>query len=301
MDKKVQIVIAAAALGVAVLLIFLFTRNNGSEELEPISVQTTTTTLPPQKEREPETTQSETDQSQVNESNEVRKKFDNLLLDIKSSISQCRDGIEKLFPEKNLDEETLPYNSPEEIKQALNQYYSLVNDKLNKTEGLINFFKNEPINKLDPKSAYEQLAQIEDCGEFEEESIVDALIGSQNIHQWDSDTRKDLSSFLIKKFLGQLDQPVNLHHIISKIESLETLIEQGFISEQYKDEISRLNTLLDDAEMDFRNIVPSNLANRKYLTPAEILDIKEREKEITNRVKNQFVESLSIIQGSLTQ
>ena len=95
---------------------------------------------------------------------------------------------------------------------------------------------------------------------------------------------------MLAKFQEQLNLDLGLHQIISKIETFDTMLDENLLPDDLKEELNRINQLVEDTESDFRAMLPQSMGDRSYLTPAEIADIKEKEREITERLKDPLKE-----------
>lgn len=225
----------------------------------------------------------------------LQSEFNTLVSSINEDVKKCQQGIAKLFPNNDPDNR-LPYQTAAEIKTALDNFYGLVNEKIINTHRVIGFFDEKNYEALDPKQTFEKLAQIEDCGDFEEESVVDSIISYISDYNFTAAEKKSIVSNILNHFQGQLKVPVGLHHIMSKVESLESLLEENLIPGHYQEDIARVNQILEDSEEDFRRILPTNLGEKKFLSPKEIIDIKDRENEILDRVKSTLGDILTQIE-----
>ncbi len=228
----------------------------------------------------------------------LQTEFNSLVTNINTEVKKCQRGIAKLFPEDDPDD-ILPYQTAAELKSALDQFYGLVNGKIKDTNKVMKFFEEKNYERLDPKQTFEQLSQIEDCGDFEEESVVDSVITYVSDYSFSAADKKAVVTHIIKNFKDQLKMPIGLHHVMSKVESLESLLEEGLIAPHYQEDIARINQALEDSEEDFRRVLPLNMSEKKYLSPREVLEIKDRENEILERVKTTLGEILTQVEEGL--
>ncbi len=239
------------------------------------------------------------------ESKEIRKntneslELDELLDDISDQITDCQKTVEKLFPEN--DDGSLPYKTASEVKNALSKFYKVTNDKLDNVGKVVKFLENADSSKLDAKKTFENISNIDDCGDFEEENIIDSVVSFLSEYTFSQAEKKSIAKHLINSFLTQINKPIGLHHIVSKVESIETMIDEEIIPPSLEADLERMNQTLEDIESDFRAVIPKDFATKDFFTPEEILLLKSREDEVIEKIKIPLKEFLSQIQEELSR
>jgi len=231
--------------------------------------------------------------AEVKEDKPLTKKLETLIVDINKDVSECQKKIESLFPEKYIEDDKIPYKTVKDIKKAVTSFYKVLNHKNSKTHQIITFFENNESQNLDPKATFEKISSIPDCGDFEEEVIMDALVSYISEHQFSTTEKKEISRHLLKEFSEQLDGKAALHHLISKIDSVESMVDENILPASIEKEIESLNQMLEDSEEDFRDLLPTDFAKKRYLSPKQIVLIKKREEEIIERMKVPVKQMLS--------
>ncbi len=287
--KKTQILIGVGMLAI-VLIVWAIIPGSEEEEITEAPVQKRSRVIKAKRVEKVAKQEEKVEEYQVDLN--LQTEFNTLVANINGQVKKCQAGIAKLFPEDDPDD-ILPYQTAGELKGALDQFYSLVNGKINDTNKVMQFFQEKNHESLDAQKTFEQLSQIEDCGDFEEESVVDSVITYISDYSFSSNDKKTIVSHILKHFQDQLKMPIGLHHIMSKVESLEGLLEEELIPTHFQEDIARVNQVLEDSEEDFRRVLPINMSEKKYLSPKEILDIKDRENEILERVKISLGEILT--------
>ncbi len=210
--------------------------------------------------------------------------LDEMLDSITNEITDCKKRIGKLFPE-DTDTKGLPYQSVKEINTALTSFFTITGNKLDRVNEVVRFFKNNNTEKLDPKSTFEKISNLEDCGDFEEENVIDSVIDFLTEYNFKKSEQLVVSKHILSLYLKQLDKPVGLHHLVAKVESIESMIDEGLLPKSTETELNLMNQSLEDMEEDFRTLIPKNFAEKQYLTPPEILMLKQREDEVLAKLK----------------
>ncbi len=225
--------------------------------------------------------------------------LDEILDGITSEISDCKKKINSLFPE-DTDAQGLPYQSVKELNNALTSFFTITGKKLDRVHEVVTFFKENDTKQLDPKSTFEKISNLEDCGDFEEENVIDTVIDFLTEYNFKKSEQMRVSKHILGLYLDQLDKPVGLHHLVAKVESIESMIDEGLLPKSTENDLNLMNQSLEDMEEDFRTLIPKNFADKQYLTPTEILMLKQREDEVLDKLKaplkdfiKQIIENLN--------
>jgi len=294
MSTKVKLTLLAT--GFIVLLTFFLSNKESQEKVQPDDiVQESTETIT-------ETIIEPTDE----EIKKVAKKsniatsdqLSGLLDEISQEISDCKKKINQLFPEDS-DTKSLPYQSVKELNSALSSFFSITGNKLDRVNEVVKFFKENDTGQLDPKATFEKVSSLEDCGDFEEENVIDSVIDFLTEYNFKKAEQQIVSKHILNLYLKQLDRPVGLHHLVAKVESIESMIDEGLLPKSTEAELDLMNQSLEDMEEDFRSLIPKNFADKQFLTPSEILMLKQREDEVLTKLKGPLKDFIKRILENL--
>lgn len=230
---------------------------------------------------------------------EKQKEFTTRIKDLNEIILGCQKEVERLFPVQSLDEPSKTYRDINQFKEALQKFYQVVSKKMEKSAELISFLESLSENDLTPERIFNQLSSIEDCGDFEEEAILDQAINTAKESNWSLDQKKELATTILQNFKGQMNQSLGLHQLTSKIDILKSLIEDGILPNKLKTDMASMEQAIEAAEQEFRQGMPADFAEKRYPPLQDILDIKNMEKEIVEKLKPQFSDVLSNCEGAL--
>ncbi len=294
MEKKHYIAFGLSILTLA--LVLFFKNNSSSPQFTNKSKELKTVSISNNEKKSSDKSSIEKTKGQKTKVNSAD--LDNVLDEISSHVSKCQNTIKKLFPET--DDSSLPYSKVSEIKDAVTRFYQVTNQKLEYVGKVIDFFESNDTSSLDPKITFEKISNIDDCGDFEEENIVDSVVSFLSEYTFSKEEKKSVAKHLIKNFINQLDRPVGLHHLVSKVESIETMIDEGIVPTSLESELSEMNQTLEDIEDDFRTLIPKNFAQKEYLTPKEILLLRSREDDVLNKIRGPLKDFLNQVQQELS-
>jgi hypothetical protein len=231
------------------------------------------------------------------DSTEKQKEFTKKILSISSVVSQCQATVEKFFPAGSLDSVSPTYKNPEQLKKYLSKFYEQVNFKLDKSQELFEYLETIPEEEISPQRLFQQLSTVEDCGDFEEESIMDQVITTATSQQWSKEDKKDVVLFLINRFSEQMQKSIGLHQISAKIEILHNLQEEGIIPAKFQTNLNLMDQLIENGENEFRQNLPQDFASKKYPTIQDMIELKNTEKETIDKIKGPLQDLLDNLES----
>ncbi|MDH4468075.1 MAG: hypothetical protein QE271_08455 [Bacteriovoracaceae bacterium] len=236
--------------------------------------------------------------SNFTDTTDKQKEFSKKLKEMNDEIKKCQQTVNAQFPIEKLETNAPAFKNIQSLKVALDNFYQAVARKMSKSNEFMQFLENLPESEVDSKRLYKQLSEVEDCGDFEEESIIDMAITAAQDKKWSAADRKDLVSTLIKNFRDQLNTPLGLHQVVSKVEILRNLVDEEFISSKNGQDLNNLQQLLDNSENEFKNNLPTDILDNKYPSSREISDMKHMENEIVEKVRDQFLDTLTNVENN---
>lgn len=226
---------------------------------------------------------------------EFSKKVDALV----KATETCQKDVESLFPVDSLEGPSKIYNNFPKLKDAIQKFYTVVANRVEKSHELMNFLETVPDGEIAPDRLFAQLSAVEDCGEFEEEAILDQAMTTAVDYRWSTEQKKELTNLILNLFEQQLKGNLGLHQISSKIEVLHSLIDEGFLPAKFNQELTALDQVLEGAETDFRQSLPLDFSSKKLPTQRDVIDIKNAERESSEIVKAAVLEKINSINNQI--
>jgi hypothetical protein len=226
-----------------------------------------------------------------------QKEFSNQIASLVDATKACQRDVEALFPIDSLEGASKTYRNFSSFKSAIEKFYKVVEKRVEKSNELMNFLETLPDGEISSERLFAQLSSIEDCGEFEEEAILDQAISTALELKWPSDQKRELTNLVLSLFENQMQSNLGLHQISSKIEVLHSLIDDGFISSNFNQELTTLDQVMENAENDFRQSLPVDFSQKKLPTQKDIIDIKNAEREAIDKIKPQILDIISLIKS----
>jgi len=248
--------------------------------------------------QQPKTANTEEEIVNFVDTTEKQKEFTKKITELNTLTLGCQKDVENLFPLQTLDDPSKKYKSAEEFKNALNKFYSIVGKKIEKSADLVNFLETVPEAELPSDRLFNQLSTVEDCGDFEEEAILDQAMTTAEELGWPMDQKKELTSAILQNFKQQLNMPIGFHQLSTKFEIVKSLVEDGFLPAKFSQEMAAMEQAIDAAENEFRLSLPADLAEKKP-SLRDIVDIKNGEKDITEKLKPQLNDIISNYESGL--
>ena len=301
MNKKWPIIFSAI---IIVLLSFYFYQNKRDEAVPITSTAQDHSTKDQEKNEDDlrvETMDEDLTDDDIpttfEDKSEKQKEFTKRLKEMNDEIKKCQEAVNAQFPIEKLEANAPAYKNIDSLKVGLNTFYNAVAKKMAKTQEFMVFLETLPESEVDSKRLYRQLSDVEDCGDFEEESIIDIAITAAQDKKWPESDKKELVTTLIKHFRDQMNGPIGLHQVMAKVEILRNLVDEEFIPNKYGQDLNNLQQLIDNAESDFKNNLPSDALEQKYPSSREISDMKQAENEIVEKLKDPINDSFSNIEN----
>lgn len=224
---------------------------------------------------------------------EFSKRVDSLV----KITEKCQKDVEVLFPVDSLEGPSKIYKNFPKLKEAILKFYKIVADRTEKSNEIMGFIESIPENEIPPERLFSQLSSVEDCGEFEEEAIIDQAMTSATEYKWAPEQKRELTQLIISTFDQQLQGNLGLHQLSSKIEVLHNLVDEGFLSSKFNQEITTLDQTLENAETEFRQSIPLDFSEKKLPSLKDVIDIKNAEKDATEKVKSAMQDVFSNIKS----
>jgi hypothetical protein len=292
----------AAIVAMIIFAIFWFGRSQKTDNEAVTSPEASSTNLAKEEIlREQESNDELSDEdipTSFEDKTDKQKEFTLKLKEMNDEIKRCQEAVNAQFPIEKLEANAPAYKNVESFKSALNVFYSAVAKKMSKTQEFMQFLETLPESEVDAKRLYRQLSEVEDCGDFEEESIVDIAITVAQDKKWPEGDKKEMVNSLIKHFRDQLNGPIGLHQVMSKVEIMRNLVDEDFIPSRYGQDLNNLQQLIDNAENDFKNNLPGDILEQKYPSSREISDMKQTENELIDKIKDPINETFSNIENA---
>ncbi len=227
----------------------------------------------------------------------MQKEFSKQITNLVDATKACQRDVEALFPVDNLEGPSKTYKKFSHFKDAIEKFYRVVDKKIEKSNDLMNFLETLPDGEITSERLFAQLSSIEDCGEFEEEAILDQAMTTALELNWPSDQKRELTNLILGLFESQLQGNLGLHQLSSKIEVIHSLIDDGFISANFNQDLATLDQVMETAETDFRQALPVDFSQKKLPTQKDIIEIKNAEREAIDKVKPQILDTISLIKS----
>lgn len=298
--KKLLLPLLITSLLLGLLIYWLWSRNQST--MKPFSQAPTPISAQPTPAPENDDLSMDDDEESIPEKfddhTDKQKEFTQKLSEMNEEIKRCQQAVNAQFPIEKMESKAPAFKNIETLKRSLDIFYEAVSKKMNKANEFVQFLDSVPEGEIDPKRLFRQLGDVEDCGDFEEESIVDMAITAAQEKHWSAGDRKELVLTLLKHFRDQLNTSLGLHQIISKVEILQNLADEGFISERVTQDINNFQQLVDNTETEFRNNVPSDMMDRKYPTTRQISELKSLENDLNEKVREPMRELFTTVENS---
>lgn len=230
---------------------------------------------------------------------EKQREFNQHVQDLIKATAKCREDLSKLFPMEQLEGPSKVYKNVNQFKAALQKFYQVVSRKVDQSNRLVAYMETLPEGEIPPEQLFAQLSAIEDCGDFEEEAVLDQALTTALEMKWSIDQKRELASSILQLFKSQLQTPLGLHQISSKVEVLHSLVDDGFLSSRLSSELTTLDQAMEAAETEFRQSLPQEYTDIKYPTLQNILEIKKAENYITEKMKQPLFDIISSAEPTL--
>lgn len=231
------------------------------------------------------------------DSTEKQKEFSKRVDALVKITEKCQRDIETLFPVDSLEGPSKIYKSLPKLKEAIQKFYKIVADRADKSNELMGFIETIPDGEIAPERLFSQLSSVEDCGEFEEEAILDQAMTTAIDYKWPLEQKRELTQLIVNLYEQQLQANLGLHQLSSKIEVLHSLVDEGFLSSKCNQDLTALDQTLESAEADFRQSIPLDFSQKKLPTMKDVIDIKNAEKEACEKVKSSMQDVLGCIKS----
>lgn len=223
--------------------------------------------------------------------------FSKKIASLVEATKACQRDVELLFPVDNLDGPSKTYKTFSQFKDAIEKFYRVVEQRIEKSNDLMNFLETMPEGEISPDRLFSQLSSIEDCGEFEEEAILDQAMTTALELSWPSDQKRELTNLILSLFENQIQSNLGLHQLSSKIEVIHSLLDDGFISSNFSQELTALDQIMETAETEFRQSLPTDISQKSLPALKDVIDIKNAEREATDKVRPQTLDVISLIKS----
>lgn len=231
------------------------------------------------------------------DSSPMQKEFSQKISKLVDATKTCQTDVETLFPVDSLDGPSKSYKNFSKFKDAIQKFYSVVEKRVEKSHDLMTFLETLPDGEISSERLFAQLSSIEDCGEFEEEAILDQAMTTALELNWPSDQKRELTNLILGLFDKQLQGNLGLHQLSSKIEVMHSLLDDGFISSNFNQDLTTLDQVMESAENDFRQALPLDLNQKKLPTQKDVIEIKNAEREAIDKVKPQILDLINLIKN----
>lgn len=293
-NKPVPIIIGFAFI-IVISLVWWFT--NSSKNIDPVENKK----LPEKVEISHQPVKDIPDEAEVVptfvDATPMQKEFSKQIANLVAATKACQRDVEILFPVDSLDGPSKTYKNFSSIKDAIEKFYRVVSKRVEKNNNLMNFLETLPDGEIASDRLFAQLSSVEDCGEFEEEAILDQAMATALELNWPSDQKRELTNLILSLFETQLQGNLALHQLSSKIEVIHSLIDDGFISANFNQDLIALDQVMENAESDFRQALPADFSQKKLPTQKDIIEIKNAEREAIDKVKPQILDTISLIKN----
>ena len=227
----------------------------------------------------------------------LQKEFSSKVAELVEVTQACQKEVETLFPVDSLDGPSKVYKSLPKLKDAIEKFYQVVNQRVEKSYELMSFLEKLPEGEISSERLFSQLSNIEDCGEFEEEAILDQAISTALEFKWPLEQKRELTNLILGLFENQMQSNLGLHQLSSKIEVIHSLLDDGFISNKFNQDLTNLDQAMETAEAEFRQALPSDFSQKRLPTQKDILEIKNAEREAVERIKPLLLDTISLIKN----
>jgi hypothetical protein len=227
----------------------------------------------------------------------LQKEFTQKINSLVDATKKCQNDVEILFPVDSLDGPSKTYKNFPKFKDAIQKFYKVVEQRVEKSHELMTFLETLPDGEVSPERLFAQLSSIEDCGEFEEEAILDQAMTTALELNWPSDQKRELTNLVLGLFEKQLQGNLGLHQLSSKIEVMHSLLDDGFISSNFNQDLTSLDQVMEGAENEFRQALPLDFTQKKLPSQKDIVEIKNAEREAIEKVKPQILDLINLIKN----
>jgi hypothetical protein len=229
---------------------------------------------------------------------EQEKILNDKVTQLNQEIQKCQQKIAAIFPQfdHQVDTMSMPF---EEIKIKVEQFYGQVNNKILASKNLMEHIESLSDTDIDPKVLFQQLSNVEDCGDFEEDTLLDIVITSSQSDSWSKEQKKEILQTFIGHFKRQLSLPLGFHQVLAKVEALQVLTEEGFVGQKHKIEMVALERVLEDAQFDYQRSFPTTMVEEKKITPSALAELKQRERDEVGRLKTQVIDYIRQVEDDL--
>lgn len=227
----------------------------------------------------------------------MQKEFSKQINNLVEATKNCQRDVEILFPVDSLEGPSKTYKNFSKFKDAIQKFYGVVAKRVEKSNDLMTFLETLPEGEIPSERLFAQLSSIEDCGEFEEEAILDQAMTTALELNWPSDQKRELTNLVLGLFENQLQGNLGLHQLSSKIEIIHSLIDDGFISSSFNQDLATLDQVMENAETEFRQSLPADFSQKKLPTQKDIIEIKNAERDAIEKLKPQMLDVISVIKS----
>lgn len=287
MKRKEYIYILISVFALAAALFFIFKKNDEKPASKPKlkkEEKTTPVTAPPAP-----TTHAPTPEDSKNT-------FMFQLNHLEKQIAQCQNTLSTLIPDDIMDQGKLKIKDLDQLKDIIKGFYQAVDKKITASEGLMKTIEKVPENHIPGDLIFDSLSKLDDCGEFEEESLTELVITYATQENLTSEQKREIMGMLLPAYRAQLKLNLGLQHMFGKMVNLKLLLDADFISRNHADNINVMSQSIEEIEGNYRAMLPQDILQKQSLNQKEILEIKSIEKDEVDKVKLRIIEVLDDIE-----
>ncbi len=225
----------------------------------------------------------------------TQEKFQTHTDELKQVIDQCQKTVRRLIPDDFFDQEIPNITSVDQMIQTISEFYQVVNEKIHKANDVLQIITKEADHFSKPDEVFKSLSTLEECGEFEEEVLVEMVIQFIETEPLSEGDKQRLVEKLISSFQAQLRLNPSLYFSYSKVSALQLLFDTELIPPHLESELSHLSEISQDVEFNYRKSLPVDILERKSLSPHDIAFIRAAEQKEVKRLNETILQILSDI------